>query len=566
MHKKQGSFYFYNNFFPSGMAIAKRVVYSFLMRPFHIFVIFALMIFPALEAPLRSEVETQASQPRYGGTLRLASYGKPAPFDPFNVTDTISAPLMALLFNKLIRFNGEGAYEPDLAERWEISEDGLVYTFHLRRDVKFHDGTSCTSKDVMHSLQLFKNPKVSPVYHKYFDIVEKMEAPSDFIFRITLKEPYSSFLSSVWIVKIVPERKLDNEENRKNFIEHPIGTGPFKFGYRESSGDIFFLSHEDYHEGRPYLNSLMIRSLSKDQVWAAFLRGEIDIAFYLQPEHQREIKEDPSFQIFRAPSLSSYVLIFNLENKLFADKRVREAFAYAINRDELMRELEDGRGIPANGPFFPHSWAFNPAVKDSLYDSAKALELLKQAGFEQGEEGLSREGKKLTLEITLAGNNDHLLRMAKLIRQQLQEIGIQTKFSFYSNFDELAARVYQKGDFQIHLCTYHAPLEPYVAGEQWHSQQKRAHYAMRGYQNKEVDGLLDSIRRETSEEKRKESYYKIHSLIESDRPAVFLYFPYVFFAAAKNFHVPGTLFSPVIPYYHLKDVYVVESQPQAEGG
>ena len=180
-------------------------------------------------------VETQSLQtPRYGGTLRIPSYGTPAPLDPFNVTDTISSSLFDLIFSKLVRWNMKDGFqdnfEGDLAESWMVSQDGLTYTFYLRKGVKFHDGTPCTAEDVAYSFKLFSDPVVSPTYYRYFEKVEKWEILSDSVFRVKLKEPFSPFLFVIFKIRILPKHKLLNiNRNLKSFIANPIGTGAFRF-------------------------------------------------------------------------------------------------------------------------------------------------------------------------------------------------------------------------------------------------------------------------------------------------------------------------------------------------
>lgn len=522
------------------------------------FLTWFLMLTLSIEPALFAQPET-AKQDRYGGALRLASYGTPAPLDPFNVTDTISVTLLDLVFNKLIRWNVRDSAEKDLAESWMVSADGLTYTFHLRRGIRFHDGIPCTAHDVAYSFRLFSDRTISPTYYRYFEKVAHWEAVSDSIFQVRLKEPFSSFLLVLTKMCVIPKHKLLNaERDVSNFVTHPIGTGPFRFKAWESSGRITFGRNPDYYAGKPHLDEVVILPIEKDQVRPAFLRGDIDMAFYLSREHFRDLGENAFFQTFRALSTFSYALIFNFKDELLQNQNVRTALAYTIDRNELIERIESGEGVPANGPFHPESWAFDPEVEATVYNPGEAKSILKQEGFEEAEGTLSRNGKPFVLTITVDRKNEHLYQLAKFLRQQFGQIGIKTELNFYSDYAELIKKVYEERNFQLYLTPYHA-AEADVAMEYWYSRTRGA-YNVGSYFNPAIENLINSAKKTYDEKKKKVIYYRIHRLIEEDKPALFLYFPYHFFAASKRVEVPEELFSPVIPFHALKDVFISDGK------
>ncbi len=515
-----------------------------------------LLLEPCLELRLEESLEAP-----YGGTLQLGWYRKPAPLNPFQTTDTISAPLMDLIFNKLVRFNPTSGFEPDLAKRWEISEDGLTYTFHLRRGVKFHDGSECTAKDVLHTFQLMGNKSVSPTFYQQFEVVKEWRAPSDFVFQMVLKRPFSPILVSLWRAKIVPRKELEEPaRDLENFVKQPVGTGPFMFESQEEDGSMWFKANPDYFEGKPYLDEVHVKIFpNKGQVWSAFLRGEVDMLFYLDSMDREAIKDNPSFNIFRALAAGGYMLMFNLQDPLLSNPKIRKAVSLAVNRREIIQTLERGEGIITDGPFHPFSWANNPSVKPADHDPEGALALLQSEGFTLQGDTLEKEGKKLVLNLLVDSGNEHLIRIAKLIRQQLQEIGIRMNFHFFSNYQELFRKVYEKdSEFQCYLSPFNVgvEIEPDPASIYWDS---ASPFNLVRYQNIEIDYLFELARKTHHQAQRARAYQRIHEIIAEEKPAVFLYIPYVFYAASKQVFNAEKLAASTIPFYQVKKIYKQEN-------
>ena len=523
-------------------------------------VLVATLLMSSLHGSLSANLDLNSSL-QGSGTLHMGWYTKPAPMDPFNTVDTITVPLMELVFNKLVRFNSRGEFEGDLAQRWEISDDGLTYTFYLRRGVKFHDGTECTSKDVLKTFQLISDQETSPTFWRHFEMVREWRAPSDFIFEGQLKEPFSPFMLSLWRAKIVPEHRLrGGKKDLASFIQHPVGTGPFVYLEQEPSGDMHFKAYEDYFEGRPHLDEVAVKIFGdQSQLWSAFLRGEIDLITYLDRKNYQEIKNDPSFHIFRALSMSGYALMFNLKDEFLSEETIRKAIAYGINSEELVDHLEEGDGVLISGPFHPNSWAYDQAVKPQAYEPKKAMALLASDGFIQRDGIFERQGKKLFLNLLVDAKNDHLYRMAKLIRQQLQEVGIGISIKVFSNYQELSKKIYQnEASFQGYLFIFNTGLDPDIPATYWESSMPKP-FNFGNYRNSEVDALFQVARKTQNQTDRARAYRQIHRIIARERPAVFLYMPYIFHAVSNELiNAEPLLSAPFIPFYLLKDVSKVE--------
>lgn len=500
----------------------------------------AILAEPSFAAPQNH------AAPQYGGTLRLGWYRKPAPFDPFKVTDTISSPLMDLVFNRLIKSNSNGDLIPDLAKKWEVSSDGLVYTFYLRDDANFHDGVPLTSEDVLYSLRLYSDSKISPDFSKYYEKVSEWKATSKFIFQAKLSEPFSPFLRYLRNSYILPKHALVNpERDLKLFSYKPIGTGPFVFK-TSNDNEIRFTANKNYMDGRPYLDQVVMRIFSsKSHVWAAFLRKEIDIVFYVDRKDYQAIGNQSYFKIFRALPPGGYAILFNLKDLNLMNTRIRKAISLAIDRQKLLTQMEHGEGVIVSGPFHPESWAYNPSVMGDSYSPNEALKILEE-----------ENKKNLSLNLLVDSNNAYLVEMAKRIRQQLAEVGIVIHINQFSNYSELIKKVYSsESSFQCYMFNYSTGTDPDIQSRFW---QTDGPHNLGNYSNNEIDKLFREARISNLEEVRQKLYQQAHEMIASDRPAAFLYSPYIFYAASTDVQNVENLFGPFIPFYLVKDIYKSE--------
>lgn len=520
--------------------------------------LFMSMVIVAPAPAIATSPEVQ--EPEYGGTLHLGWHGKPAPLNPFNTTDTISGPVLHLIFNRLVRLDQKGEFEPDLARGWNISDDGLVYTFYLRENVKFHDGTPLTSKDVLNTFRLFTDSQVSLTFHKEFEVISGFRIPSDFVFQIILKEPFAPFLLTVWRVHITPAHLLKNkQDDLKSFIEHPIGTGPFVYSRREPDR-ILLSANQNYFESRPYLDHLEIKIFgSKAYVWSTFLRGGLDMLFYLDREDFQQIKNNPSLKLYRSFPIAGYRLAFNHRNPLLGDPKIRRAISLAINREEIMNALEEGEGILIDGSFHPESWAFNKQIKRIAYDPEQAKAILQEKGFIFRDGLLEREGMRFVLSLIVDERSAHLQRIAKMIRQELQEIGVITKFEIFKNQKDLNLFLETTGLY-CYLFLFNTGLDPDHV-KLYFSSRERFNYGH--YSNLAVDDLFQRGRTFQDRGERKKIYDEIQTIFEKEMPAFSLYIPSVFHASSMRVANAEFLLGPFIPFHFFKEVFLVNER---EGG
>jgi peptide/nickel transport system substrate-binding protein len=345
--------------------------------------VIAIILSMMLSVAVLEAKEVSQDKSRYGGTLVWGVAYKPTIINPILTTQSVSASLQDLIFNQLIRWNAKGEIEPDLAQSWEISEDGLVYTFYLRKGVKFHDGVECTAEDVKFTFDKIIDPQVNSPFRIIFQLVKDFEAVDPYIFRVTLNKPSTSFIIRL-IRPIAPKHILENIDlSNASFNFHPIGTGPFKFKSWGKDDQIVLEYNPDYYRGRPYLDKIIVKTYSDSrQLWSELMRQEVDLAMFIEREDYEVIKNDPAFKGYAIPEDYYYAISYNLDDPILSDLKVREAIAYGINRKFLIDKIAFGYGLECNGPFYPGSIGFNPQVKPIDFNPEKAKQLLAEAGWQ----------------------------------------------------------------------------------------------------------------------------------------------------------------------------------------
>ena len=243
------------------------------MRP-----VIAIILSMMLSAAVLEAKEVSQDKPRYGGTLVWGVAYKPTIINPILTTQSVSASLQDLIFNQLIRLNAKGEIEPDLAQSWEISDDGLIYTFHLRKGVKFHDGVECTAEDVKFTFDKIIDPQINSPFRPPFQLVKEFKAIDKYTFEVVLNKPSTPFIYNL-IRPIAPKHLLENRDLKNTaFNFQPIGTGPFKFKSWSKDDQIILEYNPDYYEGRPYLDRIIVKTYSDSrQLWSALMRQEVDL-------------------------------------------------------------------------------------------------------------------------------------------------------------------------------------------------------------------------------------------------------------------------------------------------
>ena len=498
----------------------------------------------------------------YGDIIVRGDIGDASNLIPILASDSASHSIAGLIYNGLVKYDKDMNIVGDLAESWDISDDGLVITFHLRKGVKWHDGKPFTAKDVLYTYQVTVDPKTPTAYAGDFLKVKKAEVLDDYTFRVTYDKPFAPSLIS-WSSAVLPRHLLEGQNITKSSLaRHPVGTGPYLFKEWLAGQKIVLVSNADYFEGRPYVDGHVTRIIPDMATMFLELRARnIDMMGLTPLQYTRQTENNlfrQSFDKYRYLAFAYTYLGYNLKHPFFADKRVRQAISYAINKEEIISGVLLGLGKPATGPYKPGTWAYNENVKTYSYNPQKAWELLRAAGWTKtNNDGfLEKDGRPFTFELVTNQGNETRQKCAEIIQRQLKEVGIDVKIRIL----EWAAFIndfINKRRFEAVILGWTIPLDP-DAYDVWHSS-KTAPEELNfiSYKNPEVDALLEKARSTFDQKLRKKYYDRFQEILVEDQPYTFLYVPDELVIISKRFRgiepAPIGLSHNFIKWYVPKD-------------
>ncbi len=470
------------------------------------------------------------SNPDYGDAIVVGSIGEPRTLVPILASDSSSGAICGLVFNGLVKYDKDLILIGDLAERWEVSEDGREITFYLREGVKWHDGRPFTSRDVEFTYRSLINPDVKTPYSGDFEMIQSVEVIGDYTLKVLYKEPFSPGLAS-WGMNIMPKHLLENEDlNNTDFSRHPVGTGPYKFKLWKTGEKLELVSNHDYFEGRPYIDRYIYRIIPDQATLFLELRSEAVDYTSLTPLQFKRQTDNTFFkrhyQKFHFPSFGYTYLGYNLRDDRFRDIKVRQAINYAVDKEEIIRGVLLGLGRVATGPFLPESWAYNKKVDYVNYDPHKARMLLKEAGWLDidGDGILEKDGARFSFTLITNQGNEQRRMTAEIIQRRLRDVGIEVKIKIIE-WSAFVSEFIDKRRFDAVLLGWSLSQDPDMY-DIWHSSKTReGEFNFVGYLNPEVDNLLLEGRRTFDQRKRSEIYRRIHEILYKDQPYLFLYVP-----------------------------------------
>ncbi len=473
---------------------------------------------------------------REGGTIiydmrQEGSHLVPA----FSSFSTVIEPTVAF-FNGLTRPGPELEPEPDLAESWDANEDGTFYTFHLREGVTFHDGQPFTANDVKFTWELIAHPaNVSAAQlYSFLSTIQGAEAfhageaeeitgikvVDDLTLKVTLDSTWAPFLTIGSNQYIVPKHILGEvpvgEILEHEYARHPIGTGPFRFVAWQAGDSYIGEAFEDYYEGRPAADQLVMRVVNLDDngTITALRSGELN-GTQLSLAALDAIEGDPSIQVRQNPGRQNRYIEFNLAKPLFQDLRVRKALSYGLDRQAIVDAVWLGQATIYNSPF-PYHWEVTKQ-DTTMFDNdpEQAARLLDEAGWTMGDDGVrEKDGEALSFTMHTQSQDFPIV-----VQQQWKEIGVDAQVE-YLDFPTLQSQFYTTGEFDAVAMWVPYSLYP------------DPHYALPGYflsannrnsyHNPESDKLIMAAASTVDPEERKRLYYEWQEVIAHDVPHLWI--------------------------------------------
>ncbi len=482
-------------------------------------------------------VSVQAEQPRRGGTFTLPLNGNPKMWPLVGSLPNIL--VNKVLYNYLIKYDSETLVpRGDLAKSWDISADGLTWTFHLHQNVKWHDGHPFTARDVKFSFEARMHPDFPYYLRGNLAGFQEVKIIDDHTVQMIFNEKKASLPVILgYLMDMVPEHLLKDYApkdliNPTEFLKHPIGTGPFKFKEFMPNSHVTTVANEEYFEGRPHIDSVVYKIIPDLDVQVAQLQtGALDLGI-LEPHQLQAVAGLPNLEIREAKQVNYTFIGLNHTNPLFQDKRVRQALTYGLDRETILKTVALGRGILAIGPISPFlEWVYNKNIKPYPFDVEKAKALLAEAGWKPGADGiLEKDGRRLSFVISLDKGNPVREQTAIIAQEYWKALGVETRIEPIE-FNVLVQNTRSKPPrYEAYMGYYITPPEPDIT----------AYYGTNGgtnvlaYSNPEVDRLLKEGRTTFDQQERARIYAKMQEIIAEDAPAVFLYYPYELQALNKK--------------------------------
>jgi peptide/nickel transport system substrate-binding protein len=454
------------------------------------------------------------SEPDPGSITFLIESG-PTNLDPRFGTDGQSQHLDSLLFSSLLERDEQMNLKGDVAESWDVP-DPLTYVFHLRRDIRFHDGRPLSSADVKATYEFMIDPANRSPKRGAFRLVTKIEAPDEYTVIFRLKEPYASFMTNL----LRPATGIVPANATADFSRHPIGSGPFRFVSQLQDDEVAVERNLDYFGGPPQLSRIRFRIVPDAIVRALELRkGSADLEVSsLAPDMVPVLAKQASLGVTQRQGTNLTYLGINLEDPILAHREVRQALAYATDRETLIRYLLHGQAQVASGVLPPAHWAYEPNVTRYALDGTRAERLLDAAGFPRKRGGIR-------FQVTLKTSTDEQFRLiGAVLQEQWRRVGVDLELRPLEFATLLSDAV--KGNFQLNLLRWvGANNDPDIFEFVFSSKRFPPNGANRGhYRNARIDALTDQIRVEMDREKRKALCSETQKVLADDLPYLPLWF------------------------------------------
>jgi len=482
------------------------------------------------KSPAKPVAEHKAD--RHGGNLRMPS-NEPQYLNPVLETRVEAANMV--IFEGLVGLDARLQPVKRLAESWEIADGGKTITFKLRKGVKWHDGQPFTSRDVKFTFDAIRNLEAPTLWKAYMDPVASLETPDDHTVVVTYSQPFALGLL-VWTVGILPKHiygqgKLTESPGNTE----PVGTGPYKLARWEKGERLILQANKEWWFGAPYIDTIeLLFGIPDTQMIDKLRKNELDfvpvsdVRAWNQDVQLPEFREN--FDAAQVVEARFQAIAWNVQRKIFDDRRVRIALTHALDRQRVIDDVLYGEAQPLSGPFFPNMYGADPSVAPYRFDLDAATKLLDEAGYK----AVNGHRFAINLIVTESSRGHTTDESLAIFRHDLAAIGIELKVEFLSTAD-FTDRVVMR-DFDAAYFGWVPDIpdpDPYAL---LHSSQIRFGSIHAGYANQDMDRLLDEARATTNRDERKALYYKVHALFHQDVPYTMLYADYAHYAWNRRIH------------------------------
>lgn len=473
-----------------------------------------------------------AAEPKRGGSLKFAVDRSIPSLNPFVQGESIGHALRSLIYENLLAFDRNLEILPGLASSWNVSRDGMTYSFVLRPGVRFHNGKPLSPADIKWSIEYVQDPKNGADGRPELTVIQRIDLEPPDRIQIRLKSPYAAFLSSVASIHLFPIVAAGSVKPNERPEAFPAGTGPFRFVEWRPGQELRVQRFDGYwQKGLPYLDEIRFPVISDATVRMNAIRaGDLDIVARIPTEQIARIRDGklPGLGVSLAAGGDHPRMGINHCRPPFNNLKVRQAFAYALNKQEIIDGAFSGIGTPTNQKLLRENQWFVSDLPDRKQDLAKARALLQEAGYPDG------------LKVTIPGSTG-MENTLQVIQSQVKKVGIELTILIRDQVAHTAAL--RQGDFQISMSGGATSSDPDLAYYGYYYTPLPQERQLGGrtqpcYGNPRVDQLLDDARKTTDIRKRHQIYKEVIEVLQedvADIPIAFVPRGYAFQNYVKEF-------------------------------
>ncbi len=511
------------------------------------------------EQPQAASTQSATSEPVKGGVYTEALVGSLLRLNPLlNFYNTPDRDISRLIFSGLLRFDGNGAPQPDLAETWGASKDGTLYNFTLRKDARWHDGQPVTADDVVFTVDLLRNGKdVIPADIQDFwkDIEVVKLSPTVLQFRLPEAfAPFPDYLTFGILPKHLLDGKTIDQMIDLNFNLEPVGSGPYRFDRLITEGGeikgISLSAFKDYYGSKPYIDQIVFSYYQDAQAaLQAYQAGQVQGIGNVTQDILPDVLKEAKLAVYSARKPELSMVMFNLNDKevpFLQDKQVRKALFEGINRQAIIDKLLLGQAVLADGPILPDTWAYYDHLTHTSYDPEAAKTLLKSAGYTLAAEGdvvrKNKEDVALRFQLSYPDDEQHQA-IAEAIRANWTDLGVEVTLDPvpYDSLikDRLDQRAFQAALVDFNLS--HSPdPDPYPF---WDQAQATGGQNYTQWDNRIASEYLEQARVTVDTAQRAKFYRNFQIIFDQELPALPLYYPVYTYAVDRD--VQGVRVGPM---------------------
>jgi len=540
-----------------------------LRRPimFYMILVFCCFIFNTVFAGTE-EKEAIPQRGVYGGIYRRGFEHDPVTLDPAKLYDIYDVGVTQQIIEGLVQYSDNLMVIPCIAESWESSRDNLRWRFNLKKGIKFHNGREVIAEDFVYSFTRILDPKTDSVASSLLsrikgasafmagkaERVEGLRALDHYTLEILLEEPFPPFISVLAMTNFGVVPKEEVERGGDDFGLHPVGTGPYRFKDWKRNEEIVLVANDAYHEGRPYLDTVIFKIFpggKTEIMFDEFEKGDLEDSL-LPRERIERVSNEGKYQVLRRPSLTIRLFIMNNSTPPLNSKKIRQALNYAIDKERITSEIGGGKLISASG-LIPEGMAgYQPDDTNYPYSPEKARRLLGEAGFPEGE-GLP------VIQFWSSVTSKGPLAEDEAVKRNLAAVGIQAEFNYLTDWPGFK-QMLKEGKAPVFKYSWGAdvPDPDNILTPLFYSKSPQN---VAFYHNPRVDTLIEKAQNESDYLKRISLYSQIQDLIMDDAPVILMsYLAYirVFQLYVRNFE--GKALGD--HYFTLKRVWIEKEEAE----